>query len=158
MLYKSPKFSLMTEHCTFNAGIGATLWLCIELDWWINKSSFNNLTSVFVDAPSTEQQELFSQKLHQCCIMFDFLDSVTDLKSKEIKRSTLNELVDYVSTNRGVLVESAYPEITEMVRIYEHCSRFFWIKKHVKNMLWKWNTNCFAQLSGHLSVSDSVNI
>lgn len=57
--------------------------------------------------------------------MFDFLDSVTDLKNKEIKRSTLNELVDYVSTNRGVLVESAYPEITEMVRIYEHCSRFF---------------------------------
>ncbi|KAM6915441.1 serine/threonine-protein phosphatase 2A 56 kDa regulatory subunit alpha isoform [Xenentodon cancila] len=67
------------------------------------------------DAPSTEQQELFTQKLQQCCIVFDFLDSVTDLKSKEIKRATLNELVDYVSTNRGVLVESAYPEITNMI-------------------------------------------
>uniref|UniRef100_A0A7N6B2F1 Serine/threonine protein phosphatase 2A regulatory subunit n=1 Tax=Anabas testudineus TaxID=64144 RepID=A0A7N6B2F1_ANATE len=67
------------------------------------------------DAPSTEQQELFTQKLQQCCIIFDFLDSVTDLKSKEIKRATLNELVDYVSTNRGVLVESAYPEITNMI-------------------------------------------
>ncbi|XP_030576852.1 serine/threonine-protein phosphatase 2A 56 kDa regulatory subunit alpha isoform isoform X2 [Archocentrus centrarchus] len=67
------------------------------------------------DAPSTEQQELFTQKLQQCCMLFDFLDSVTDLKSKEIKRATLNELVDYVSTNRGVLVESAYPEITNMI-------------------------------------------
>ena len=68
------------------------------------------------DAPSTEQQELFTQKLQQCCMLFDFMDSVTDLKSKEIKRATLNELVDYVSTNRGVLVESAYPEISNMVR------------------------------------------
>ncbi|GLD49521.1 serine/threonine-protein phosphatase 2A 56 kDa regulatory subunit alpha isoform [Lates japonicus] len=67
------------------------------------------------DAPSTEQQELFTQKLQQCCVLFDFFDSVTDLKSKEIKRATLNELVDYVSTNRGVLVESTYPEITTML-------------------------------------------
>uniref|UniRef100_A0AAQ5Y5N6 Serine/threonine protein phosphatase 2A regulatory subunit n=1 Tax=Amphiprion ocellaris TaxID=80972 RepID=A0AAQ5Y5N6_AMPOC len=67
------------------------------------------------DAPSTEQQDLFTQKLQQCCMLFDFLDSVTDLKSKEIKRATLNELVDFVSTNRGVLVESAYPEITNMI-------------------------------------------
>uniref|UniRef100_A0A8C3G4Y4 Serine/threonine protein phosphatase 2A regulatory subunit n=1 Tax=Cyclopterus lumpus TaxID=8103 RepID=A0A8C3G4Y4_CYCLU len=67
------------------------------------------------DAPSTEQQELFTQKLQQCCMLFDFLDSVMDLKSKEIKRATLNELVDYVSTNRGVLVESTYPEITNMI-------------------------------------------
>lgn len=67
------------------------------------------------DAPSTEQQELFLQKLHQCCMLFDFLDTVTDLKSKEIKRATLNELVDYVSTNRGVLVDSAYPEIINMI-------------------------------------------
>ncbi|KAA0708929.1 PP2A B subunit isoform B'-alpha [Triplophysa tibetana] len=67
------------------------------------------------DASSTEQQELFVQKLLQCCVLFDFVDSVTDLKSKETKRSTLTELVEYVSTNRGVLVESVYPEITSMV-------------------------------------------
>lgn len=79
--------------------------------------AFQSHGFVFVlpDATSTEQQELFTQKLQQCCVIFDFLDSVTDLKSKEIKRATLNELVDYVSTNRGVLVESAYPEITDMV-------------------------------------------
>uniref|UniRef100_A0A674E3E8 Serine/threonine protein phosphatase 2A regulatory subunit n=1 Tax=Salmo trutta TaxID=8032 RepID=A0A674E3E8_SALTR len=75
------------------------------------------------DAPFTEQQELFSQKLQQCCMLFDFMDSVTDLKSKEIKRATLNELVDYVSTNRGVLVETAYPEISNML-VYEFLLRF----------------------------------
>lgn len=53
-------------------------------------------------------------------MLFDFFDSVMDLKSKEIKRATLNELVDYVSTNRGVLVESSYPEISNMVRKKTH--------------------------------------
>ncbi|XP_013871176.1 serine/threonine-protein phosphatase 2A 56 kDa regulatory subunit alpha isoform [Austrofundulus limnaeus] len=67
------------------------------------------------DAQSTEQHELFTQKLQQCCTLFDFIDSVADLKSKEVKRATLNELVDYVSTNRGVLVETAYPEIINMI-------------------------------------------
>ncbi|RXN30755.1 serine threonine- phosphatase 2A 56 kDa regulatory subunit alpha isoform-like protein [Labeo rohita] len=67
------------------------------------------------DASSTEQHELFMQKLQQCCVIFDFYDTVTDLKSKETKRATLSELVDYVSTNRGVLVEPVYPEITAMV-------------------------------------------
>lgn len=43
------------------------------------------------------------------------MDSVSDLKSKEIKRATLNELVEYVSTNRGVIVESAYADIVKMV-------------------------------------------
>ncbi|XP_005416224.1 serine/threonine-protein phosphatase 2A 56 kDa regulatory subunit alpha isoform [Geospiza fortis] len=43
------------------------------------------------------------------------MDSVSDLKSKEIKRATLNELVEYVSTNRGVIVESAYADIVKMI-------------------------------------------
>ncbi|XP_037353313.1 serine/threonine-protein phosphatase 2A 56 kDa regulatory subunit alpha isoform isoform X1 [Talpa occidentalis] len=67
------------------------------------------------DASSNEQQELFCQKLQQCCVLFDFMDSVSDLKSKEIKRATLNELVEYVSTNRGVIVESAYSDIVKMI-------------------------------------------
>ncbi|KAB0343784.1 hypothetical protein FD755_011118 [Muntiacus reevesi] len=68
-----------------------------------------------LNATSNEQQELFCQKLQQCCILFDFMDSVSDLKSKEIKRATLNELVEYVSTNRGVIVESAYSDIVKMI-------------------------------------------
>uniref|UniRef100_A0A672KYE5 Serine/threonine protein phosphatase 2A regulatory subunit n=1 Tax=Sinocyclocheilus grahami TaxID=75366 RepID=A0A672KYE5_SINGR len=34
---------------------------------------------------------------------------------KEYKRSTLNELVDYVTVSRGYLTEQAYPEVVKMV-------------------------------------------
>ena len=68
--------------------------------------------------PNGEHEELFIRKLRQCCISFDFLDPVADLKGKEIKRAALNELVDYITANRGVLTEPTYPEIIQMVSIY----------------------------------------
>ena len=45
------------------------------------------------------------------------MDPVADLKSKEIKRACLNEIVDYITATRGVLTEPVYPEIVKMVRI-----------------------------------------
>uniref|UniRef100_A0A4W3IDY7 Serine/threonine protein phosphatase 2A regulatory subunit n=1 Tax=Callorhinchus milii TaxID=7868 RepID=A0A4W3IDY7_CALMI len=78
---------------------------------------------LFTDVPNTEQHDLFCQKLQQCCVIFDFMDSVSDLKSKEVKRATLNELVDFLTTNRGVLLEQAYPEIVKML-VYEFFLRF----------------------------------
>lgn len=67
------------------------------------------------DAPDTEKQDLFIKKLKQCCVIFDFMDPVIDLKSKEIKRACLNELVDYISVSKGCLSEPVYPEIIAMV-------------------------------------------
>ena len=69
-----------------------------------------------LDVPSSEQEELFIRKLRQCCVGFDFMDPVADLKGKEIKRATLNEVVDYITAGRGVLTEAVYPEIIRMVR------------------------------------------
>lgn len=43
------------------------------------------------------------------------MDPMSDLKGKEIKRSTLNELVDYITSGRGVLSEPVYPEIVNTV-------------------------------------------
>ena len=43
------------------------------------------------------------------------MDPVADLKGKEIKRATLNELVDYIAAGRGVLTEPVYPETIRMV-------------------------------------------
>lgn len=48
------------------------------------------------------------------------MDPVADLKGKEIKRATLNELVDYIAAGRGVLTEPVYPEIIRMVRLRLH--------------------------------------
>ncbi|KAK7104554.1 serine/threonine-protein phosphatase 2A 56 kDa regulatory subunit epsilon isoform-like isoform X1 [Littorina saxatilis] len=67
------------------------------------------------DTPPAEQQELFIKKLQQCCVVFDFMDPVTDLKSKEIKRACLNELVDYITATRNVLTEPVYPDIVRMI-------------------------------------------
>lgn len=49
------------------------------------------------------------------------MDPVADLKGKEVKRCTLNELVDYITGGRGVLTEPVYPEIIKMVR--KQCGR-----------------------------------
>ncbi len=71
----------------------------------------------YIDVPPAEHEDLFVRKLRQCCIAFDFLDPVADLKGKEIKRGALNELVDYITANRGVLTEPVYPEIIQMVSV-----------------------------------------
>merc|ERR1719204_813979 len=62
-----------------------------------------------------EREELFIQKLRQCCTIFDFaVDPLSDLKWKEIKRAALNELVDFVTHQRGVITEAIYPEAVHM--------------------------------------------
>ncbi|KAK2163254.1 hypothetical protein LSH36_83g04017 [Paralvinella palmiformis] len=75
------------------------------------------------DTPPSEQQDLFIKKLQQCCVVFDFMDPVADLKSKEVKRACLNELVDYITATRGVLTEPIYPEVVKMI-VYEFFLRF----------------------------------
>lgn len=67
------------------------------------------------DVTPSEQEDLFIRKLRQCCVTFDFMDPMADLKGKEIKRSTLNELVEYITAGRGVLTEPVYPEIIKMI-------------------------------------------
>ncbi|CAB3397585.1 unnamed protein product [Caenorhabditis bovis] len=67
------------------------------------------------EAEPNAREELFIQKLRQCCVVFDFaIDALSDLKYKEVKRAALNELVDYVTTGRGVITEAIYPEAVNM--------------------------------------------
>lgn len=68
-----------------------------------------------IDAPVSELHDLFCKKLQQCSVLFHFMDCVADLKGKEIKRAALNELVECIATNRGVLIEPVYPEVIKMV-------------------------------------------
>ncbi|XP_069772348.1 protein phosphatase 2, regulatory subunit B', epsilon isoform X2 [Narcine bancroftii] len=69
------------------------------------------------DVSTTEKVTLFQKKLQQCCVVFDFMDSLTDLKMKEYKRSTLSELVDFVAVGRGILTEHTYSEVVKMVSL-----------------------------------------
>lgn len=69
------------------------------------------------DTPPKERPQLFVEKVKQCCALFDFSEAVSELKSKEIKRAALNELIDYISNNRKVIVEDMYPEVVNMFAI-----------------------------------------
>lgn len=72
-----------------------------------------------------EQEDLFIRKLRQCCVAFDFMDPVSDLKGKEIKRAALNDLSTYITHGRGVLTEAVYPEIIRMVKRFNLRFKFF---------------------------------
>ncbi|GJZ18011.1 serine/threonine protein phosphatase 2A 57 kDa regulatory subunit B' theta isoform-like protein [Tanacetum coccineum] len=69
----------------------------------------------FKDVPAAEKQNLFIRKLNLCSVVFDFTDPTKNLKEKEIKRQTLVELVDYVSSANGKFSETVMQEIVKMV-------------------------------------------
>lgn len=69
------------------------------------------------EAGANERERLFLEKIQQCSTLFDFNEPLSDLKSKEVKRQTLNELVEYITMNRGILTEPIYDEIIKMFSI-----------------------------------------
>jgi len=73
------------------------------------------ITPLTVDVPTNNRPDLFMQKLEQCNVIFDFRDPSQDIRSKEIKRSTLQELLEYISSNRNVVQPSMYGKIVNMV-------------------------------------------
>jgi len=68
----------------------------------------------FTEVPVQERHELFLQKLHQCAVVFDFNDASTEIGGKQIKSATLTEMLEYITTQRGVITESVYPEVVNM--------------------------------------------
>lgn len=69
------------------------------------------------DSPPSEREELFIQKLRQCCVLFDFSEPLNDLKYKEIKRCALQEMVEYLSSQQQVITEAIYPEAVQMFAV-----------------------------------------
>lgn len=57
-------------------------------------------------------------KLRQCCVIFDFSEPLSDLKFKEIKRTALHEMVEFLSNHKDVITEPIYPEAVNMVRTF----------------------------------------
>mmetsp|Transcript_85656 Transcript_85656/g.171461 ORF Transcript_85656/g.171461 Transcript_85656/m.171461 type:complete len:457 (+) Transcript_85656:88-1458(+) len=70
------------------------------------------------DTPATKREELFKKKLELCSICFDFEDPTADKRGKEMKRSTLLELVDFVNAQSGqkIFTEALMPDIMAMVK------------------------------------------
>ncbi|AMD18827.1 HBL075Cp [Eremothecium sinecaudum] len=71
----------------------------------------------FDDVPPEEQIPLFIAKVDQCNIMFDFSDPSFDIHGKEIKRLTLQELIEFIVTNRFTYTEEMYAHVVNMFKI-----------------------------------------
>ncbi|KAG6526341.1 serine/threonine protein phosphatase 2A 57 kDa regulatory subunit B' theta isoform-like [Zingiber officinale] len=71
----------------------------------------------FKDVPSSDRQSLLIKKLNLCHVIFDFTDSTKNLKEKEIKRQTLQDLVDYVTSATEKFPENVMQEIIMMVYV-----------------------------------------
>ena len=70
----------------------------------------------FSDVPYAERHDLFVAKLRQCSVVFDFSDASTEMSGKSIKSNMLQEMLEYITTQRGVITEQVYPEVVAMVR------------------------------------------
>lgn len=68
------------------------------------------------DSSPEERNNLFLRKIEQCCFIFEFSDPMLDLRAKEVKRAALNEVLDYISSYKGVLTDPVYPEVVRMVK------------------------------------------
>ncbi|KAH8549887.1 putative B-type regulatory subunit of protein phosphatase 2A [Umbelopsis sp. PMI_123] len=71
----------------------------------------------FNEVPTHQRHELFLRKLRQCQYVFDFNDTSSQLKGKEIKRQSLQDMIDYIVTTKGVIVDSVYPEAIRMFSV-----------------------------------------
>eukprot|EP00249_Psilotum_nudum_P023763 c28977_g1_i2 orf=905-2509(-) len=69
----------------------------------------------FRDVPNSERQNLFIKKLNLCCVVFDFNDPTKNVKEKEVKRQTLMELVEFLTSGNGKSTEPVMEEISKMV-------------------------------------------
>ncbi|XP_031625807.1 serine/threonine-protein phosphatase 2A 56 kDa regulatory subunit delta isoform isoform X2 [Contarinia nasturtii] len=69
------------------------------------------------EVSAAEREDLFIQKLRQCCVLFDFTEPLSDLKWKEVKRTALHEMVEYLTNEHNVITEKIYPEAINMFSI-----------------------------------------
>ncbi|KAJ9537383.1 hypothetical protein OSB04_030116 [Centaurea solstitialis] len=71
----------------------------------------------FKDAPSSEKMSLFISKLSLCCMVFDFTDPAKNTAEKDLKRLTLLELLEFVSSGPPRFSEPAILALCKMCSI-----------------------------------------
>lgn len=70
---------------------------------------------LFRDVQSSERPNLFFIKLNLCSTIFDFSNAAKNAKEKEIKRQTLSELAEFISTTNFRFSEVIIEEGAKMV-------------------------------------------
>lgn len=81
-------------------------------------SRYAQLTKLpsFDDVAPEELIPLFMAKVDQCNTMFDFNDPSFDIQGKEIKRVTLQELIEFIVTNRLTYTHEMYSHVVTMFK------------------------------------------
>ncbi|GAB2297794.1 hypothetical protein Dimus_031882 [Dionaea muscipula] len=105
--------SVLGHSSTSNSGFSLGNKFSLVDDAKVNEG-FEMLPS-FREVPSSERQNLFIRKLKMCCTVFDFTDPTKNTKEKDLKRQTLLELVDYVTSANGKFTETVMQEVIRMV-------------------------------------------
>ena len=75
------------------------------------------ISFIYSEVVPADRPELFVRKLRQCSAVFDFNDASQELKGKQVKAQTLHEMLDYITSQRGVITEQVYPEVVAMVSV-----------------------------------------
>lgn len=70
----------------------------------------------FDEVAPEEQISLFNQKVDQCNVIFDFNDPTQDIRGKEIKRITLQELIQFIVSNRFNYTDEMYSHVISMFK------------------------------------------
>ncbi|KAF6171497.1 hypothetical protein GIB67_018021 [Kingdonia uniflora] len=83
----------------------------------ITATGIVEILPLFTDVSVSDRQTLFLRKLHLCCILFDFSDTLKSVREKEIKRGTLLELVNFIQSGSGKISETVQEELVRMVSI-----------------------------------------
>ncbi|XP_019464290.1 PREDICTED: serine/threonine protein phosphatase 2A 59 kDa regulatory subunit B' eta isoform-like isoform X2 [Lupinus angustifolius] len=89
-----------------------------------SRSAYGNALSTpyealprFREVPNSDKQSLFIRKMKLCCVVFDFTDSAKNIKEKEIKKLTLLELVEYITSTNGKFTETVMQEAIKMISV-----------------------------------------
>lgn len=79
----------------------------------VKKADLVKLPNI-TDVPAKDRPALIVEKLRQCSATFDFTIALNDIRSKDIKRSALNELIEYFSNPNNGIPAQVYPEMVQM--------------------------------------------
>ncbi|CAI9094416.1 OLC1v1030155C1 [Oldenlandia corymbosa var. corymbosa] len=71
----------------------------------------------FKDVPSSEKMNLFISKLSLCCVVFDFSNPSKNTFEKELKKATLIELIEFISSNSVKFSEPAILVVCKMCAV-----------------------------------------
>ncbi|XP_052186930.1 serine/threonine protein phosphatase 2A 57 kDa regulatory subunit B' theta isoform-like [Diospyros lotus] len=109
--------SVSFPHSASNSGYDQVDRVPVAANSKLNGNSFATYETLpgFRDVPNSEKQALLIRKLSMCRVVFDFSDGNKYLKEKDIKRQTLLELVDYVTSTSGKFTETVMQEAIKMV-------------------------------------------